>query len=523
MLLKIKANQLLNLEQIPLIHFYDFYNCILAMVENEEAQIVHYLGYLINGRKMLMIVMRTHKQSVGELHIGVTYAPTEYLSFTANHKMFQLFEREIFEEYQVKMLGHTQLKPLRNNFENYEFYSIAGENVHQVAVGPVHAGVIEPGHFRFNCMGERVAHLEIRLGYQHRGIEKLLLATPFTINRAAILIEAVAGDSAVVNALTFSEMMESALNLLDEKNEQGEKDEGEIENLKMIRTLALELERLSNHIGDLGALSGDVAFLAPAAYFGRMRGEFLNLLLLLSGNRFGKGLIRPANNYYTVTITDINQIEKKLDELNREIIHVSSLLFSTQEIIDRFEGVGVIDYQTALKLGVVGVAARASGVSYDVRKSFLPGYYYNLEQQNKNINTKNKNKNTSKNNGDVLARAETRYFEALDSIRLIKFLLESLRKKIDQQQMVKSKMDLKDVNKKVLPISSVVVAINEGWRGEISHLMITDNMGQIIRYKIKDPSFHNWPALALAMRDQEISDFPLCNKSFNLSYCGFDL
>ncbi|MBF0300510.1 MAG: hydrogenase [Oligoflexia bacterium] len=497
---------------------------VLSMID-DGAQIVHYLGFVENNCKKLMIVLRTidnNDNNDNNLFIAITFAPTEYLAFTSQAKKFHLFEREIHEEFSINIQGHPQLKAVRSATtlsEEYQFYNITGDSVHQVAVGPVHAGIIGPGHFRFNCMGERVAHLEIKLGYQHRGVEKLICKSCFDITKLSNLMECVAGDSAVTNILTFSELIESAFEL--------EKEGIITSDIKIIRTIALELERLSNHIGDLGALSGDVAFLPPDAYFGRMRGEFLNLLLLLSGNRFGKGLIRPAINFYKINLLDINYIEKKLNELLTEIKHVSELLFSTQEIIDRFEGIGVIDNKTALDLGLVGVAARASGVKYDVRKNFLPGYYSVLEKENKNITIQ------QRLSGDVWSRARIRYKEILDSISIIKNMLENLKSKTDYKTVEQSQDDSNfssnyllfknKLQSKLLPSSAVIVAINEGWRGELTHLMITDEKSKIIRYKIKDPSFHNWSGLAYAMRDQEISDFPLCNKSFNLSYCGFDL
>ncbi|MGD8973544.1 MAG: hydrogenase [Desulfobacterales bacterium] len=370
---------------------------------------------------------------------------------------------------------------------NYDYYAVEGDEIHEVAVGPVHAGVIEPGHFRFNCIGERVLHLEIQLGYQHRGVEKLFFNAD--VKRWPILAEGIAGDTAVGHSLCMAQAVE-ALAAIDT-------DAG----ARIIRTIGLELERIANHVGDLGALSGDVAFLPPANYCGRMRGDFLNLSLWICGNRFGKGLVRPGGVRFPVTHEDRRVLTERIAELKPQVKHVIDLLFSTPSVRSRFEGCGVVSTSDAEKLGLVGPSGRASGVAYDVRRCFPTEHYDRLDIPENTEPT-----------GDVYARAKVRADEVLQSIEIIESLISS---PVETRCVEEGEFNLAS--------SSMTVTINEGWRGELSHCLLTDSNGKIQRYKIKDPSFHNWNGLAMALRDTGISDFPLNNKSYNLSYCGFDL
>jgi Ni,Fe-hydrogenase III large subunit len=271
---------------------------------------------------------------------------------------------------------------------------------------------------------------------------------------------------------------------------------------QVIRTIALELERLANHIGDLGALSGDVAFLPPANYFGRIRGDFLNLSLLICGNRFGKGLVRPGGVRFSLSNEIRRVLNDRLAELRPEVTHVLELLFNAVTVRARFEGCGAVSHEDAEHLGLVGPAGRASGMAYDVRRCFPTEHYPHIDIP--------KNKKAT---GDVYARARVRYDEIHQSLQII----ESLAAIPVETRCVSDGMAYD------LPASSFSVALNEAWRGEVSHAVLTDENGKILRYKIKDPSFHNWNGLAMALRDTGISDFPLNNKSFNLSYCGFDL
>jgi Ni,Fe-hydrogenase III large subunit len=264
--------------------------------------------------------------------------------------------------------------------------------------------------------------------------------------------------------------------------------------------VALELERLANHVGDLGALGMDAGFLPTSSYFGRMRGDYLNLLLALAGNRFGKGLCCPGGVLFDLDTAMAEDFCRKLKVYKKEFEDVSGLFFSRTSVLARFEGVGVISPKMARKIGLVGPAGRASQLERDVRINYASGMWQFHHVPISLAVT-----------GDVYARA---FVKCQEVSRSLEFLLKVLPS-LPHGDIC---MPLGSMKPDALAISMV-----EGWRGEIMHVGMTDSRGGFARYKIKDPSFHNWFGLAMAMRGQEISDFPLCNKSFNLSYCGHDL
>jgi len=487
--------------RIPHLAFDDFRKQALDIVAS-GGKVVQFFAYTDGDAEKMLAVLRTDT-----LLAATCDAPASYPSLSAQCGQFHLFEREIAEQFGIRPEGHPWLKMVRyhsncrgkmdvfgNDYReeipgNYPYYSVDGEEIHEVAVGPVHAGVIEPGHFRFNCIGERVLHLEIQLGYQHRGIESLLLkAAP---KRLPVIADNIAGDTTVGHGVSMAQAIE-ALTGPSHLPDQG---------AKIIRTIGLELERLANHIGDMGALSGDVAFLPPASYFGRIRGDFLNMTLLICGNRLGKGLVRPGGVRFNIDSEISRTLMERITELEPQIRHTLDLLLMSPSVLARFEGCGKVSAHDADKLGLVGPAGRASGLSYDARRSFPKEYYSHLHIPE-----------NAKSTGDVYARARVRADEILQSIRIIKSLLA---RPIETRCVEGGNVDLAP--------SSFVVTVNEAWRGEVSHCVITDANGRILRYKIKDPSFHNWNGLAMSLRDTGISDFPLNNKSFNLSYCGFDL
>ncbi|MGH7342940.1 MAG: hydrogenase, partial [Candidatus Rokuibacteriota bacterium] len=361
-----------------------------------------------------------------------------------------------------------------------------GEEVHEVAVGPVHAGVIEPGHFRFQCHGESVFHLEISLGYQHRGVERALVGGPN--GRALHLVETLAGDTTVGHATAYCGAVEALSGARVPTRAHG------------IRAVALELERLANHTGDLGALANDVGFLPTASYCGRLRGDFLNLTAALCGSRFGRGLVRPGGAGFDVEPARAQQMLPRLESALRDVSGAANLLWETPSVLARFEETGAVSKKDAEALGLVGVAARASGLDRDVRQEFPWGLYRFAQIPVSTMTT-----------GDVFARAHVRWLEIQRSVA---FVREQLRALPAGPVRVKAG----DLAPERLAVSMV-----EGWRGEICHVAITDAAGKFAAYKVVDPSFHNWTGLAMALRGQQISDFPLCNKSFNLSYCGHDL
>lgn len=415
-----------------------------------------------------------------------------YPSLTRTHPQAHLFEREVWEQHGVTPEGHPWLKPVRrtnangNAPANGEFFRVDGREIHEVAVGPVHAGIIEPGHFRFQCAGEEVLHLEIALGYQHRGIEEALAGGPHraTINQ----METIAGDTTIAHATAHATVMESLASTEAPLRAQ------------WLRAIALELERLANHTGDLGALANDVAFLPTSSACGKIRGDYLNLTALICGNRFGRGLVRPGGCGHDLEPERAGQLREHLKTALRDTEQAVGWFWDAASVRARFEHVGTVFPAQANEIGMVGPAARACGLVRDVRYDH-PAGWHRFAQAPVAVWP----------GGDVFARAKVR---SLEIQRSGAYLGEQLAAPAEGE-----------VRSEVPPPApdTLAVALVEGWRGEVCHIALTDPAGRFRRYKIIDPSFHNWTGLALALRGTAISDFPICNKSFNLSYCGFDL
>ena len=410
------------------------------------------------------------------------------------------FEREIVEQCGA-IADAADLTPVRRHppdhapahwrvpdldRERFSFGAVTGEEVHEVAVGPVHAGVIEPGHFRFQAHGEEVLSLEIMLGYQHRGVERLL--ETLDRQRAGLVAEAIAGDSVIAHASAWCGAIEALARSHKSPRAQA------------LRGIALELERLANHIGDLGALAGDVAFQPAAAYFGRLRGECLNLLMLISGNRYGRGLVRPGGVNFDIPQEMAEEIGARVERLRRDLRPVAVLLFEAASVQSRFEGIGTLSEECCRAHGFLGPVARSAGVPRDVRHDYPYGVYRFVQIPVATAWA-----------GDVFARALVRWLEIQRSLEFIGEQVRGL-----PQGALRAACG-------PLAPGELVVALEEGWRGEVAHVAVTDGAGRLRRHKVTDPSFRNWEALAIAMRGNQISDFPLCNKSFNLSYAGHDL
>lgn len=415
-----------------------------------------------------------------------------YLSLTTTHPQAHLFEREVWEQHGLVPEGHPWLKPVRRTDAAGtapavgEFFRVEGREIHEVAVGPVHAGVIEPGHFRFQCAGEEVLHLEIALGYQHRGVETALAGGPH--RRTLPQLETVAGDTTIGHATAHATVMEALAGFEAPLRSQ------------WLRAIALELERLACHTGDLGALAGDVAFLPTASACGKIRGDFLNLTALLCGNRFGRHLVRLGGCRLDLEPDRAATLLARLRTALADVEQAASWFWDSASVRARFESVGTVSARQATELGLVGPAARACGLVRDVRYDH-PAGWHRFAQAPVAVWP----------GGDVFARARVRWLELQRSGQ---FLLEQLAAPPDGA-----------ILEPLPPLApdALAVALVEGWRGEVCHVALTDAGGRFRRYKLVDPSFHNWTGLALALRGQAISDFPICNKSFNLSYCGFDL
>jgi len=417
-----------------------------------------------------------------------------------------LFEREIWEMFGIEPKGNPDLRrlrlhnevwpkgnyPLRKDFKNlqagdlsdYKFGRVEGEGIFEVPVGPVHAGIIGPGHFRFSVAGEPIINLEIRLGFTHRGVEKLFEGKPCL--DAIRLSECVSGDSSFAHSLAFAQAAEKIARITIPVQ------------AAYLRAIFLELERMYNHVNDIGGIAVDVGFSFPAAYASVIKESILQLNEKISGNRY----LRKANAVGGV-LAEVDENKKQLlaDSLNkiiRDFNELVKILYSSVSFMDRVDTAGVLRRKTAEDLGVSGLVARATGIPADLRKYF-PGVYKEA-----------KFKMATQESGDALARLRVRIFEFEESCRLIEEFTGKL---------VKAEKPM--VNPELKAGSALGYA--EGWRGPVLYWLKINPQGLIERCKVADPSFLNWQGLSYAVLGNIIPDFPLCNKSFDLSYSGNDL
>lgn len=420
----------------------------------------------------------------------------KYESITPEVPQIHIFERQLYEESGLQPENHPWLKGVRfghdqadasNTMEKYPFLAMDGDEVHEVAVGPIHAGIIEPGHFRFLCQGEDVYHLEIQLGYQHRGVESLMLKN--YRKNGIHLAESIAGDTVIGHSMAYTGAMEGLAGIEVNRRAQS------------IRAIALEMERTAIHIGDLGAIANDIAYLIGSAVFGVTRTLVINTLLTLSGSRFGRGLVREGGVAFNLTPELIEEFKEKLTKVYHDVELMAEKMFKSPSVLSRLDNTGTVCPTAAKDMGLVGPAARASNLSLDVRADHPYGIYRYYPIHKHTLES-----------GDVFARSYIRYIEIKQSLNYI----------FEQLDILTDDKPLLMPMKKLVP-GSLIVSMIEGWRGEIVHCAMTGPRGNLINYKIKDPSLLNWYGLAYAVRNNGISDFPLCNKSFNLSYCGNDL
>lgn len=448
----------------------------------------------IDSRSVKKIIAVFADNTSSSIHIiGGNFSDTklEFESFANDFPQTNYFECELSESYGFVPLNHPWLRPVRKQNvilgnKTYQFYKLDGEEVHEVAVGPIHAGVIEPGHFRFQCHGELVYNLEINLGYQHRGIEKMFIES--NLNQRIILAESIAGDTSIGHTFAHCSAIE------------GLSDTQLSLRAEVIRTIASELEKIAMHLSGLGGVANDIGFALPASSYGRLRTLAINSLALLCGSRFGRGLLVYGGVRFDLNDEIINNLKSNLEKIRNDISYINKYFFESLGVLTRFENTGTVTKEFAQSVGLVGLAARACGLEEDTRINFpYSAYRYNPVSL------------ITLSTGDVFARARLRALEIDESLRFISEQLDNL-------PYGEIKSSLNEVKN-----NSGVVSIVEGWRGEIVHIAITDELGNLIQYKIKDPSFNNWYGLSLALRKTAISDFPLCNKSFDLSYAGHDL
>ena len=496
--ISVKNNQTIPVSSIPQLDYSSFLELnIFSLMKTAGSHCVNYFGVPHSDKIKLICCIANDERNSINITSSIVDAKQPMPSFTKHNLVFEKFEREIHENFGINYTNHPWLKPVRypfNRFDknssvaSYPFFAIDSEELHEVGVGPIHAGIIEPGHFRFICNGEQILHLEIQLGYQHRGIEQLFLEKKKLLQRIT-LAESVAGDSVAGHTVAFVNLWESLCNYQPGRD------------LMLARTIALELERIAIHTGNLSGMCTDVAYQLGSAVYGRLRTPVINYFQKWCGNRLAKGLIRAGKTNFLFTSELAAELAILLDEFEKDFEEISRELFSLPSVLARFEKTGVITAKQAAILGTVGLSARMSAVNRDIRCSHPHDLYQELNHQP-----------LTRNHGDVYARARLRKKEINQSIGYIRRLIQNLPEHKSN-----------NIHLLVPSPNSFTLSLVEGWRGEICHCAITDDQGELIHYKIKDPSFHNWLALALAVRNNEISDFPICNKSFDLSYCGHDL
>ncbi len=431
-------------------------------------------------------------------------------SITPHIHAAQWYEREIRDMFGLIPQGHPDLRrlvrhehwpkgthPLRKDFSwdcvlgrqqgEHRFRPIEGEGVFEVPVGPIHAGIIESGHFRFSVAGEPIMQLELRHFWKHRGVEKLFEQQ--TLINAVPLAERVSGDTTVGHSLAYCQAVEALLHLEVPRR------------AKYLRTLFLELERLSNHLGDIGAMCNDTAYALAHAHCGRMKERIMQLNDRLTGSRFLRGAIRVGGVTRDIDNGRLAEIVEELNRIQPDFSEVGAIIFANASLTDRLETTGTLHERAAWDHAVMGVVGRASGMDCDLRRDRPFAAYDELR-----VNV------ALYRYGDVRARLRVRGDEIHESIRLIREMCGKIPAGPIANQPSYSP------NHGDWTLSAV-----EGWRGEILYMVTAGEGSRIHRCKVRDPSFVNWPAIQWAVPGNIIPDFPLINKSFNLSYAGNDL
>ncbi len=417
-------------------------------------------------------------------------------------------EREIQDWFGVEAEGHPNprrvalhdnwpdVHPLRKDFpldgvlppfagEQHEYRPTLGEGVFQIPVGPVHAGIIEPGHFNFAVAGEPILYLQLRMFYKHKGVEKLFEHLP--VRHAVHLAESISGDSAFSHGTAFCQAIERAAGIAVPPR------------ARFMRTVLLELERIYNHVADIGAIATDVGFVVANAHAGVLREAAIRLNEELTGSRMLRGMVSIGGVRRDWSGEQVAALRSGIDAIEKDFRELTALIKSSDSTRDRLERTGRLHPDKARALGIVGVGGRASGVDLDVRRDHPYAAYGNLSFRVPVYE-----------GGDVLHRMQVRIDEVLESLGIIRAAAAQL-----PEGPIGAAW-------REIPAGRCALAAVEGWRGEILHWVRTGPANRLERCKIKDPSLNNWPALVEAVQGNIVPDFPAINKSFNLSYSGTD-
>ncbi len=442
------------------------------------------------------------------LRVPVSPDQPEFTSLTNAIHAVNWQEREVQDLFGLKLIGHPnprrcvlhddwpEVYPLRKDFDlrtrlppftgvRHKFREVEGEGVFQVPVGPVHAGIIEPGHFLFSVAGEPVLYLQLRMFYVHKGTEKLFESLP--IPHGVRLAESISGDSSFAHATAFCHAVERAAGVDAPPRACA------------LRTLCLELERLYNHVGDIGAICTDVAFVTAHMHAMRLKERILRVNEQLTGNRLLRGMACLGGVRSDFDVERLRALAALADWFESQFNELVELIRGHSGTRDRLETTGVLTPEIARDLGVVGIAGRASGFDHDLRRDF-PGDFYDQVQFTVPVFSV----------GDVQHRMVVRREEIFQSLSIIRQVLGKLPGGPVRAEVGE------------VPPDRVALGYVEGWRGEIFHWIHTAPGNRLSRCKVKDPSLQNWPALSEAIMGNIIPDFPVVNKSFNLSYSGTD-
>ncbi len=451
-----------------------------------------------------------HAEDSRYLLLRAPVAPEEpaFASLAAGIPAVNWAEREIQDWFGLVAEGHPNprrvalhdnwpdVNPLRKNFpietvlppfegERHIYRPTLGEGVLQIPVGPIHAGIIEPGHFNFSVAGEPILYLQLRMFYVHKGIEKRFEQLP--ARHGVYLAESISGDSSVSHGAAFCQAIEAAAGIDIPERARG------------MRTILLELERIYNHAADIGAIANDVGFVVANAHGSRLREAILALNEELTGSRLSRGMICPGGVRWDWGREQEVRIEEVLARWEPDFSSLMEMIESSDSTRDRLERTGTLTRKQARDLGVCGVAGRASGIDCDVRRDHPYAAYGGVEFRVPVYEE-----------GDVLRRVQVRVEEVRQSIGIVRSVAGALERGPYRAPLPP------------LPPDRCALGAVEGWRGEILHWIRTGADGRLERCKIKDPSLNNWPALVEAVQGNIIADFPVINKSFNLSYSGTD-
>lgn len=416
-------------------------------------------------------------------------APTERPDYPGIESLFPCasrIQRAMLDTSGVRSSDPDRRPWLRHPPGECEPVRVSGDGVHEIAVGPVHAGTIEPGHFRFSVVGEKVLRLEERLGYTHKGVERRFCELPLLEGHR--LAARIAGDSAVAHSWAYCQALESMAGCAVPPRAAA------------LRALFLELERIANHLGDVGALGNDAGFAFGLSQFSRIKEELLRATSQALGQRYLLDAVVPGGTQVDISAQGSKELAARVVAIKRETAELRGIYEDHAGMRDRFSGAGILTPQLASRLGVLGLAGRASGQPLDARIDFPVSPYDELVPVR-----------VVRQEGDVAARVAVRFDEIADSCRIAQTLLSSLPPGPHRTSVENP------------PAGSFAAGLIEGWRGPVFVAIEAGAGGAIHRCHPHDPSWQNWPALEHAILGNIVADFPLINKSFNLAYSGVDL